>query len=98
MLEKDIEQYLRKRIDMIGGLCFKFISNETGVPDRTVIHKGHVFFVELKTAVGKLSPRQKYIHGKLIETGGKVAVLHGKEDVDVFVNFLDSLKDTRDDA
>ena len=98
MLEKDIEQYLKKRIDMIGGLCFKFISSESGVPDRTVIHKGHVFFVELKTAVGKLSPRQKYIHGKLIETGGKVAVLHSKDDVDVFINFLDSLKDTRDDA
>lgn len=96
MLEKDIEQYLRKRIDMIGGLCYKFISTETGVPDRTVIHKGHVFFVELKTAVGKLSPRQKYIHQKLIQTGGKVAVLHGKEDVDVFINFLDSLQDTRD--
>lgn len=96
MLEKDIEQYLKKRVGQLGGLCFKFISSENGVPDRTVIYKGHVFFVELKTAVGKLSPRQKYIHEKLIETGGKVAVVHGKDDVDVFVNFLDSLKDTRD--
>jgi hypothetical protein len=96
MLEKEVEKYMGDQIKRMNGLSYKFSSGESGVPDRIVIYKGHVFFVELKTKNGKISARQKLIHEIIKKTGGKVVVLYGKDEVDVFLNFLHALEDTRD--
>lgn len=54
MNEHAIEQHLKKAVEAIGGLCWKFTSpGTTGVPDRICIHHGRVIFVELK-APGRL--------------------------------------------
>jgi hypothetical protein len=43
--------------------------------------------VELKTATGKLSPRQEIVFDDLGEQGFPVHVLHSKEDVEDFINY-----------
>jgi hypothetical protein len=41
--------------------------------------------VELKTATGKLSPRQEIVFDDIGEQGFPVHVLHSKEDVEDFI-------------
>jgi hypothetical protein len=67
------------------GLSYKWISTITGVPDRIVFINNQVFLVELKTATGKLSPRQTIVFDDLGEQGFPVHVLHSKEDVEDFI-------------
>ena len=57
--EKDVEKYLIDRVKELNGKTYKFTSpTSAGVPDRIVIFNNGVFFVELKTPNGRLSPRQ----------------------------------------
>lgn len=58
------------------------------MPDRIVILPGRVYFVELKTEKGRLSPIQKRQIKKLSDLGQKVFVLYGMEDVRKFINIL----------
>nr|DAS22645.1 MAG TPA: Nuclease [Caudoviricetes sp.] len=82
-LEKDVEKYLVKQCAKRRWLIYKFLSSETGVPDRIVILPGGVvWFLELKRARGgRLSARQKHIINKLDTLGANVAVLYGHEGV-----------------
>lgn len=82
-LEKDVEKYLVKQCAKRRWLIYKFLSSETGVPDRIVILPGGVvWFLELKRARGgRLSARQKHIINKLDTIGANVAVLYGHEGV-----------------
>lgn len=57
MNEHAIEQHLKKAVEAIGGLCWKFTSPGTaGVPDRICIHRGRVIFVELKAPDASHAP------------------------------------------
>ena len=85
MLEKQIEQYLGKRVKENGGLSLKWISTVTGVPDRIVFLNKKIFLVELKTSGGVLSERQKIVFKQLEQQGYPVTVLRSREDVDAFV-------------
>src|SRR6218665_863910 len=53
--ENAVEQRLRKRVEALGGLCLKFTSSRSGVPDRIVILQGPTIFVQVKTP-NKLPP------------------------------------------
>jgi hypothetical protein len=86
VLEKEIESYLNKRIKQLSGLSYKWLSSVTGVPDRIVFLNQKVFLIELKTATGKLSPRQTLVFDEIGEAGFPVHVLHSKEDVEDFIN------------
>jgi hypothetical protein len=85
VLEKEIEKHLNNLVKKSKGLSYKWISTVTGVPDRIVFLQNQVFFVELKTATGKLSPRQTIVFDDLGEQGFPVHVLHSKEDVEDFI-------------
>jgi len=85
VLEKEIESYLNKRIKQLSGLSFKWLSSVTGVPDRIVFLNQRVHLVELKTATGKLSPRQELVFDQIGEAGFPVHILHSKEDVEDFI-------------
>lgn len=85
MLEKEIEAKFNKAVKKAGGLSFKFISTVSGVPDRIVIKDRQVFFVELKTATGKLSARQKLVFAELEEHGFPVTVVRSVEDIEAFI-------------
>ena len=86
MLEKKVEKAFVDRAKALGGLCIKFVSpSMTGVPDRIVLLNGRVYFVELKRPNGgRLSPRQKYVHGLFAKCGIKVHCVWNLEDVEDF--------------
>lgn len=88
MLEKDIEKYLKDAVDNLGGRSYKFISpGQSGVPDRIIfLPDGKIYFVELKTEVGKLSKLQRLQIHRLKKLGHEVKVLYGMEDVKEFIN------------
>jgi len=85
ILEKDIEKYLIKRMKQLSGLCYKWQSSVTGVPDRIVILNEKIMFVELKTLTGKLSPRQVLVFDELGEAGFPVHILRSYEDIEEFI-------------
>ena len=84
MLERDIEKKLTRLVKGLGGLCYKFISpGNDGVPDRIIITpKGAVWFVELKTETGRLSPRQRLQIDRLSGHNCNVVTVYGWEDAE----------------
>lgn len=84
MLERDIEKKLTALVKELGGLSYKFVSpGNDGVPDRIIITpKGSVWFVELKTKTGRLSPRQKLQLERLRDHHCNALVVYGREDAE----------------
>lgn len=82
--ERDIEARLTRQVEKLGGQCVKFGQN--GWPDRIVLVGGKVWFAELKSSSGKLSPLQVYRGEWLVSHGYRAVVLRSKSDVDEFVN------------
>lgn len=82
--ERDIERYLRHRVEQMGGLAFKFVApGNDGVPDRVIIMPGGlVSFVETKTKGGRLSPIQKWQHDRMRRRGCSVRTIWTKAQVD----------------
>ena len=89
MLEKEIENYLIKRVKENGGLCLKWISTVTGVPDRIVFLNQKIRFVELKTENGQVSERQKVVFKQIEDQGHEVCIIRSKSDVE---NFIEAIK------
>ena len=89
--EHDVEAYLKKRVEGLGGRCLKFPAVfEEGIPDRQVILPGgKIVFVELKRPKGgRLSKMQKYQHEKLRALGCKVYVPKNYKEVDKMLEEL----------
>ena len=77
-LEKDIEKKLVKYAESLGMLTFKFTSpSNAGVVDRIFIYRGQVFFMEIKTVSGKLTPLQKRHGAQLIAHDAHYGVAYG---------------------
>lgn len=87
MLESRIEALLVRKIKQAGGWALKLVSpGNAGVPDRLVLLPGgRIFFVELKTEAGRLSPLQVDVHRRLRELGMDVVTLYGRDQVLSFV-------------
>ena len=86
-MEKQIEAYLVKSVRRIGGVAYKFVSPaHRGVADRIVcLPGGVVWFIELKTAGGRLSPLQKIFADEMARLNQNYACLWSKEDVDTWI-------------
>ena len=84
ILEKDIERYLVRRAIEHGGKAYKWVSpGHVGVADRIVLLPGGVvWFVELKTATGRLSPWQKVFAAEMRRMGMNYIVIRSKGEVD----------------
>ena len=84
ILEKDIERYLVRRVAERGGVAYKWVSpGHVGVADRIVmLPGGRVWFVELKTVKGRLSPLQKVFAADMARMGMNYLVLRTKGEVD----------------
>lgn len=91
MRERDIEDRLRDGIKKLGGRCYKFVSpGNRGVPDRLVLLPGGaVYFVELKTEVGRLSKIQRVQIKRMERLGVQIAVLYGLSEVDAFLAYCE---------
>lgn len=81
--ENKVETYFKDRIKALGGITRKWVSpGVDGVPDQIVIIKGNIFFVEVKTSDGKLSPEQIREHKRLRDNGATVCTVYGHIGVD----------------
>ena len=89
MREKEVEQYLVKKVKEIGGKAFKFVSpGNAGVPDRMVcLPGGRIFFVELKAPGGKTTALQDLQIKKLHDLGCEVFVIDNRETINGLVTF-----------
>lgn len=89
MLEKQLEKYFTRVLEMKKCLCWKFVSpGVAGVPDRIVILPwGRVIFVELKAPGKRLRKLQKVRREQLKEQNVDVWVIDSKEKVDKFVQY-----------
>lgn len=89
MLEKEIEQYLCKKVKKeLQGIAFKFVSpGFSGVPDRIVlVPMGRIYFVELKAPGKKLRKLQKWVCDLIRGLGFLVLEIDTKEKVDAFIS------------
>ena len=84
LLERDIERHLVRRVAERGGVAYKWVSpGRVGVADRIVmLPGGRVWFIELKTVKGRLSPLQKVFAADMARMGMNYAVLRSKGEVD----------------
>lgn len=82
MRERDIEDWLRRRIESTGGIAFKFTSaGNDGVPDRiAILPGGQIWFIELKTVSGKLSALQGWQIKRMKKRSARVAVIRGMDE------------------
>jgi len=87
LLERDIERHLVRRAREHGGVAYKWVSpGRVGVADRIVmLPGGRVWFVELKTVKGRLSPLQKIFAADMARMGMNYLVLKSKEEVDQWI-------------
>lgn len=86
--EREVEDYLRRRVEDRGGICDKFIpDNKPGMPDRIVMLPGGVLvWVETKRPKGgRLSELQKLRHRQLRALGQRVEVAWTKEQADALL-------------
>ena len=82
MLEKDIEKSLVKYIKTKGGLCIKLNSSTmAGLPDRLVILKNKIIFIELKAPKQKPRKLQTVIMDRLKSLGCDVRIIDNLEDI-----------------
>lgn len=82
ILEKQIEEWLRKQVEKMGGEFYKFVSpGNNGVPDRiAVLPGGRIWFVELKADNGVVAPLQKWQLDKLTKLGVNAIVIRGLDE------------------
>lgn len=88
--ENKIERKLCEGVRRLGGRAYKLVSPGcAGLPDRLVcLPDGTVFFTELKTEKGRLSPQQRRRVDELSKMRQRVRVLYGERDVEEFLIFL----------
>lgn len=87
MRERDIEAKLRQAIEKDGGLFFKFVSpGNDGVPDRiAILPDGQIWFIELKTESGRLTPIQVWQQDRLRQLGCQVRTIRGMDEAAAFI-------------
>jgi hypothetical protein len=79
MTESKFEQKWSKKAAARGWLPIKIIqANMNGLPDRMYLKDGKVFFVEFKSATGKLRPLQQYRIEQLRKLNFHCLVIHDK--------------------
>lgn len=90
MIESEVEGYLVKRVNELGGWTCKFKSDTRGVPDRVVIFpKSGVTFIELKRPGEKPRPQQYFRMDQIRVSGGRVYWTDTKEGVDKILTVLE---------
>ena len=80
MLEKEIEKKVCGYARGVGWLVYKFVSpQQRGVPDRLLVYRGHVLFIEFKQAGKKPTKLQLYHLDKLTAAGLDAVVVDNVE-------------------
>jgi len=80
MLERSIQSSIKTKLSKKGCLVYKFDSpGNAGVPDLIVIAPFGVYFLEVKTATGRLTKLQEHMHAKMRAAGALVYVVRSTE-------------------
>lgn len=89
-MERDIERWLVKSVEALGGKAYKFVSpGRAGVADRIVVLPGGaVWFVEVKAPGGRLSPLQRVFAQDMERLGQRYVCVWGKEQVNDWIRNL----------
>jgi len=70
ILERRVESQFVEYCTALGIKCLKLkLASESSWPDRTLLYKGQVMFMELKRAGEKPTPLQQYTLDELMTTG-----------------------------
>ena len=86
MRESRVENYLVEQVKRMGGICLKWVSTQRGVPDRVVMIRGKVFFVETKQPFsGQLSAAQAHMHAKMRKAGALVFTAYSQIEIDAIL-------------
>lgn len=80
-----MEARLAREVQRRGGVCHKLAATQKGLPDRLVVLHGAVWFLEVKTATGRLSDAQRHRLHQLGAAGANTAVLYGAAGVDAWI-------------
>ena len=89
--ENEVEAYLRRQVEKLGGLCLKIPADYMrGVPDRIVLlPHGVLVWVETKRpSGGRVSGSQLVVHEMLRRLGQQVVIVWSKEDADELLHHL----------
>ena len=91
--EKDIEAYLKKRLEAMGCLFLKWVSpGNDGVPDRIlIIPGGRICFVEVKTRTGHMTGLQIAWQKKLKQKCCNTICIHGRDEADELIGIVDCI-------
>lgn len=89
-MERDVERYVRKKVEKMGGLCLKWVCpGRAGVPDRIILMPdGWVCFVELKDDDYRPTELQRYWQKALIRMGFNAILICGLEEAREFIRFV----------
>lgn len=83
--ENYVEGYLLERVKRNRGMCLKFTSGISGVPDRIVILAGRTVFVETKAPGGKPRRLQRVRIEQMRTAGADVRVIDTRVQVDELI-------------
>ena len=85
--ERDIEKWMREKIEQLGGVFMKWVSpGNDGVPDRiAVLPGGAVYFIELKRDGEVPTELQKWQIRRLKKLGCYAAVVTGMREARQFI-------------
>ena len=85
--ERDIEKWLREKIQQRGGIAMKFTSpGNDGVPDRiAILPGGQVWFIELKKDGETPTKIQEWQMERLRKLGCNVAVVAGMKEARAWI-------------
>ena len=87
--ERDIERKLKAEVEKKGGVCWKFISSVSGVPDRLCLFPfGELVFVELKRHGAKPRPLQMKQIKKIRELGFRVEVIDSEQGIQELIGSI----------
>ena len=86
MLEKVVEKHLKRKVEALGGRCYKFTSpSARGVADRIVMMPdGSTHLIELKTQGGRMSALQLVFQQEMQRLNQTYVVLWSTEDIDAY--------------
>lgn len=87
--EADIEDYLCQQCEKINAYRRKlqYIQNK-GATDQLIIYNGIVYFVEVKSSIGKLSRVQAYEILTLLKYGAECWIVDSKDMADNLINYM----------
>ena len=90
--EARISRAIQKRLKERGAFCFKVHGSEhmmAGLPDIIACYRGLFVGFEVKTATGRVSDRQVYVHKQIERADGEVHVVRSVDDAERVLDSID---------